>query len=41
VLSLVNILILVSFLVVMGLLAKKWVHYERVLARRADAQGKA
>jgi ABC-type sugar transport system permease subunit len=30
VLSLVNILILVSFLVVMGLLAKKWVHYERV-----------
>ena len=30
VVSLVNILILVSFLVVMGLLAKKWVHYERV-----------
>jgi multiple sugar transport system permease protein len=30
VLSLVNILILVSFLVVMGLLAKRWVHYERV-----------
>ena len=30
VLSLVNILLLVSFLVAMGVLAKKWVHYERV-----------
>jgi multiple sugar transport system permease protein len=30
VLSLINVLLLVSFLVVMGLLAKRWVHYERV-----------
>jgi multiple sugar transport system permease protein len=30
VLSLINVLILVSFLVVMALIAKRWVHYERV-----------
>jgi multiple sugar transport system permease protein len=30
VISLVNILILLSFLVIMTVLAKKWVHYERV-----------
>jgi multiple sugar transport system permease protein len=30
VLSLINILLLVSFLVVMALVAKRWVHYERV-----------
>jgi multiple sugar transport system permease protein len=30
VVSLINVLILVSFLVVMALLAKRWVHYERV-----------
>jgi ABC-type sugar transport system permease subunit len=30
VLSLINVAILVSFVVVMGLLAKRWVHYERV-----------
>jgi multiple sugar transport system permease protein len=30
VLSLINVLLLVSFLVVMGLLAKRWVHFERV-----------
>ena len=30
VVSLVNILILLSFLVVMTVLARKWVHYERV-----------
>lgn len=30
VLSLINVAILVSFVVVMGLLARRWVHYERV-----------
>lgn len=30
VVSLINVAILVSFVVVMGLLARKWVHYERV-----------
>lgn len=30
VLSLINVLILVSFLVAMGLFARRWVHYERV-----------
>jgi multiple sugar transport system permease protein len=30
VLSLINVLLLVSFLVVMALIAKRWVHYERV-----------
>lgn len=30
VVSLINVAILISFVVVMGLLARKWVHYERV-----------
>jgi multiple sugar transport system permease protein len=30
VVSLINVAILVSFVVVMGLLARRWVHYERV-----------
>jgi multiple sugar transport system permease protein len=30
VLSLINVAILVSFVVVMGVLARRWVHYERV-----------
>jgi multiple sugar transport system permease protein len=34
VVSLINVGILVSFVVVMGLLARRWVHYERVLGMR-------
>jgi ABC-type sugar transport system permease subunit len=30
VVSLINVAILVSFVVLMGLLARRWVHYERV-----------
>jgi ABC-type sugar transport system permease subunit len=30
VVSLINVLILISFLVVMGVLARRWVHFERV-----------
>jgi hypothetical protein len=30
VVSLINVAILVSFVTVMGLLARRWVHYERI-----------
>jgi hypothetical protein len=30
VISLINVALLISFVVVMGVIARRWVHYERV-----------